>query len=53
MVAIWMDAQYVQIVQTLLSRTDRPSYAAMYKMATEQGEMFDYDEPLQDCACTD
>jgi 3'-phosphoadenosine 5'-phosphosulfate sulfotransferase (PAPS reductase)/FAD synthetase len=34
-------------------RSDRPSYAAMYEMATKHGELFDYDETLQDCACTD
>jgi 3'-phosphoadenosine 5'-phosphosulfate sulfotransferase (PAPS reductase)/FAD synthetase len=34
-------------------RADRPSYKAMYKMAANQAEMFDFDEPLQDCACTD
>jgi len=35
-------------------RKDRPSYAAMHKMALAQGEIFAFDdEALQDCACTD
>lgn len=35
-------------------RKDRPSYAAMHKMALNQGELFKFDdEALQDCACTD
>ena len=35
-------------------RKDRPSYAAMHRMATTQVEMFKFDdEALQDCACTD
>lgn len=33
---------------------DRPSYAQMYRMATEQQEMFPYDAPaIEDCSCTD
>lgn len=34
-------------------RNDRPSYAQMVEYASEQGEMFGFDEALQDCACTD
>lgn len=35
-------------------RKDRPSYASMYRMATQHGELFPFDdEPLQDCMCTD
>lgn len=34
-------------------RMDRPNYASMQTMALNHGEMFDYDEPLADCACTD
>ena len=35
-------------------RSDRPSYAAMYKMAKDHGELFKFDdEPLQDCMCVD
>ena len=35
-------------------RHDRPSYASMYRMATQHGELFPFDdEPLQDCMCTD
>ena len=37
-----------------LFRSDRPSYASMYRMATQHGELFPFDdEPLQDCMCTD
>lgn len=36
-----------------LFRSDRPSYKAMHDMAVAHGEMFDYDEALEDCACTD
>lgn len=37
-----------------LFRKDRPSYMAMYNMAFDQGEMFDFiDIPLEDCGCTD
>lgn len=37
-----------------LFRIDRPSYAAMYQMALDQGELFCFDdEPIMDCACTD
>jgi len=35
-------------------RSDRPSYAAMHRYATEQYEMFAFDdEPIQDCMCVD
>ena len=34
-------------------RSDRPNYTAMRNMAVDQGEMFAYDEALEDCACTD
>lgn len=35
-------------------RSDRPSYKEMHKMATNQSEMFAYDqEAIADCACTD
>lgn len=35
-------------------RIDRPSYASMYRIATQHGELFPFDdEPLQDCMCTD
>jgi len=59
--AIWWMNQEKKIAEsgvfekaTMASfRADRPSYKAMYEMALSQGEMFDYDEPLQDCACTD
>lgn len=35
-------------------RSDRPSYAEMYRMATQHGELFKFeDEPLQDCMCVE
>lgn len=34
-------------------KINAPSYQALKNMATEHGEMFAYDEPLQDCMCTD
>ncbi len=35
-------------------RNDRPSYAEMYRFATEQQDMFPYEtESIEDCACTD
>jgi 3'-phosphoadenosine 5'-phosphosulfate sulfotransferase (PAPS reductase)/FAD synthetase len=35
-------------------RDDRPSYAEMHRIATQHGELFDFDDTgLQDCACTD
>lgn len=34
-------------------RANRPSYRAMYEMASDQGEMFCFDDGIEDCACTD
>ena len=34
-------------------RNDMRSYKQMYDMALNQVEMFEYDEPLEDCSCTD
>lgn len=35
-------------------RSDRPSYAEMYRMANQHGELFEFDdEPLHDCFCAD
>lgn len=34
-------------------RSDRASYAAMLEMAQKHGELFGFDDPLDDCACTD
>jgi 3'-phosphoadenosine 5'-phosphosulfate sulfotransferase (PAPS reductase)/FAD synthetase len=49
--ATWWVAQEKKVGGTF--RSDRPSYAAMQNMATQHGELFGFDEPLQDCACTD
>lgn len=57
--AIWWIEQEAKMqgktksIDGAVFRADRPSYAEMYRMATEHGEMFPYDEALQDCACTD
>ena len=32
-------------------RNDRASYQRMYEMALSHGELFGYDEPLEDCFC--
>lgn len=34
-------------------RKDRPSYASMYQLALQHGELFAFDEAIEDCACTD
>lgn len=34
-------------------RSDRPGYEAMHALATSHGELFDFDDTLDDCACTD
>jgi 3'-phosphoadenosine 5'-phosphosulfate sulfotransferase (PAPS reductase)/FAD synthetase len=50
--ALWWIEQEKKIGATF--RSDRPSYAEMYRMATQHGELFSFDdEPIQDCACTD
>jgi 3'-phosphoadenosine 5'-phosphosulfate sulfotransferase (PAPS reductase)/FAD synthetase len=41
------------VVNGGMFRSDRPSYSEMHRMATQHGELFGFDEPLQDCACTD
>ena len=50
--ALWWMAQEDRIGARF--RNDRASYAEMYRMATEQQEMFPYDAPtIEDCFCTD
>jgi 3'-phosphoadenosine 5'-phosphosulfate sulfotransferase (PAPS reductase)/FAD synthetase len=41
------------VVNGGMFRSDRPGYAEMHRMATHHGELFDFDDALQDCACTD
>ena len=36
-----------------LFRSDQPSYAQLLAVATDQGEMFDVEDTLDECACTD
>lgn len=49
--AVWWMGQEKKIGATF--RSDRPSYIEMHRMATTHGELFDFDDALQDCACTD
>jgi len=58
--AIWWIEQEAQMqgksktVESAMFRSDRPSYAALHRMATHHGELFEFEDiGLEDCACTD
>lgn len=59
--ALWWIAQENRVAELIGDerradakfRIDRPTYKQMHAAALNQREMFDYDDTLEDCACTD